>query len=476
MLMIALSKKRFSYGFQWMAGVAALLPAVMMAQASSPVGGLPEDLLPELRPILRNAILRSPQMLTNDIYVAQAEANRYSTDAGLWPSIYANAGYNQYSSATDLGGTRSVSDTAGLSYSVGGSQPLFHWGALKYRSEVGRISVRIAERQYAEAYRLLAGTIRSQYLALIGKKASLRYARYALDRAEKNLLVEEAKFKEGTISPGELIVPRMSLADARLTADKAVADYESSKRMLARLAGMTEIAEETIPLEVGKPTHLANSANELLRVFQKEGPGVTNQGMVYLMTLRQSDLNYRIAKTGLYPKFSFSMNYGLSFQDQVVPATGTTGSFVLQSEISSFSYGVNASWTIFDGFATRGAKLAALASKRSTERLLQSYADTTNDSVDSMHKQLEFAMRSLELSEQRYGLAKASVDRTNEDFRLGLTSQSAVDSASSSLLYANITLISARSDYLLRWAEFVSQVGADPVMANLPARYVRPLK
>jgi outer membrane protein TolC len=188
------------------------------------------------------------------------------------------------------------------------------------------------------------------------------------------------------------------------------------------------------------------------------------------MQLRQADLNYRIARTGIYPKFSLSTGYGLNFNTDV--SSGT----VRQTQINQYNYGVSMNWTIFDGFATRGSKLSALASKRATERQYQNYVDTMTETVQVAREQLEFSARALALAEQRLGFARSGAQRTEEDFKAGLVSQAALDVANSNLLSANAAIIIARADYLNRWADFVSQTGVDPVISNLPARYVRSTK
>ena len=49
--------------------------------------------------------------------------------------------------------------------------------------------------------------------------------------------------------------------------------------------------------------------------------------------------------------------------------------------------------------------------------------------------------------------------------------------AASTALYANETAVAgARADFLSTWGDFVSLVGGDPAMNNLPTHYVRDLR
>lgn len=444
------------------------VPVGILAQPLNAVGGMPEDLLPELRAILRDSLQRSPQMISNDIAMAQAEASRIRTDAALWPNVNASVSYGVSTAASASAGVTTPSSSTGLSYTVSLGQPIFHWGALKAGVDIGRIALKIAERNYAEGYRLLAGTLRSQYLSLIAKKASVRYAQQALTQAEGLLLIEEEKFRNGTISAGELSVPRLSVADARLNAERLTLEFETNRKMFARLAGLTQFESSSIPNDVPRPAHSPEIASELLRIFLKDGPGTTNQGQIYLMNIKQADLNYRIARKNLYPKFSLAASTSLSISTSASP-----GAAVTQTNVRSNYYGLNTSWTLFDGLATRGAKLYALAARRTAERTLETYAQTTVENLTVIHQHLQFSARALDIAEQRHSHAAGSAAVVAEDFRLGLTSRKEADAAATGLLGADISRIYARSDYLTRWADFVSQTGADPVITNLPARYAR---
>ena len=70
---------------------------------------------------------------------------------------------------------------------------------------------------------------------------------------------------------------------------------------------------------------------------------------------------------------------------------------------------------------------------------------------------------------------QAPLNQTKENFELGTVPQSALG-ASTYDLYANDYLrASARGELLTRWSNFVSLVGADPALNELPVQYVRAL-
>jgi outer membrane protein TolC len=418
---------------------------------------MPEDYLPGLKPILKEAVERSPNTIAASISVASAEAARYSNAAALWPSVSLTSDYQETVEAV----SHSMSDRShGIFYSGGISQPIFQWGAYKNQAAIGDLGAKIAERQFADAYRSLAIIIREQYMGLIGKKILLRNAQFNLKLSKESLLAQKARFDAGASSEAELGNFRMTTEQAQLDADRAEEDYGYARRVFTRLVGIDDI-------ELPHAAFSSPTADAVLAGFVGDGVESTFQSEVYKMYVQQSDLNYSIQKVRLLPKLSANANYSKSNQ------TTLDGSNVSQEGIQSESYSIAANWTIFDGFATRGAKLAALASKRLYERQRQTYIDSTIDQVTYMRHELGFSARAMSIAEVHYNLIEAEVKRIGDDKSLGYASQASVDSGILTLYATGYQQAYARTDFYSRWTEFISIAGLDPALSNLAPRYVR---
>lgn len=441
-----------------------LLAGVARGQGTVAMG-MPEDYLPGLRVILERALEQAPQSIARNIDVAQAEANEYAARSILWPSL---SGSISYSTSTQQVSTSSVSSTAdGFFYGANIGQALFQWGAVRAQAEIGTIGVRIAEKNYADAYRLLAMLLRRDYLTLISRKVSLGYLRIQLEQSQRTLGVEEEKLKNGAISSGAIIVPRLATQELQLSVDRAASDLEFLVRTFARLSGSTDLSIDALPSGFERPQPAPATADALLAEFLGGGVDETLQNQVYELYLKQSDLSYRIAKTRLLPKFSFSAGYSLS------NSTSASADSISQVAVSGYNYGITGSWTIFDGFASRGAKLSALLTRRAYERQRANYVEGAMESAQQLRKSVDFSVRALEIAELRRAIASDAVRIAREDAALGASADSDVDLVVARFQVADLAALTARADYLNRWAEFVSTTGADPVLNNLPARYVR---
>lgn len=445
--------------------IAALLPLGVRAEAPLPAA-MPEDLLPQLKQLLNSAVNQSPSMLMANLDVASAEANRYGDAAGLWPSLGGSGRY-AYTETAISSNTSSKSKTDGFQYNLYLNQPVFHFGALKAQADIGKIRVRIAERSYAEAYRSLASTIRTSYLTLIQKKISLRNTRVNVKAAENYLSVMEARRADGRVSEGDVQGPRLSVQEAHIAEEKTQEDYDYSRRVLSRLAGVPEIADENVPLEIPKPTFAAETIGAYFEEMKRNGVENPLSIQNFQDIITQNKLSYKIAKVRLYPKF------GLSASIDQSNLTTVNGGVPTLTAVTTTNYGFGGSWTIFDGFATRGAKLSALAAIRVAEQKLKAFKEASSESARSLEKQIGFAGRLMDLTETRAALADAAVRKVQTDVESGVAPQTTLDATMQVANSAQLAAQGTRAEFLSRWADYVSLLGADPVLNNLPPRYLR---
>lgn len=449
--------------------IAAAMPLAASAQPSLPAA-LPEDILPGLKPLIEQATRQSPSMMAASLAIAQAEAYAYTDRSGLWPSVSGYGRYQQTRSAVSAD-TNSNTKATGPLYGVSINQPIYQWGALRAQADIGVLRTRIAERQYAEVYRLLVLSLRGQYLAAIQKKVMLRNLHVVLKATESALTLQKARLREGRISAGDIDAPRLLVDQARLNAEQAQEAYEASRRTLARLAGAPDISDELIPLDIPKPTFARETVGAYFEQMKPSGADNTIMLSIFLDSIRQSELTYKIAKTRLYPKFLVAASYDQQSQTSI-QGEGAERKPILTT-INTTSLYIGANWTIFDGFATRGAKLSALAAKRLSEHQLKTFKETTVETAQALEKQIGFTGRMMDLTDTRKALSDAAVTKVGNDVESGVSPQTLLDSVTQTANDAELAVYEARAEFLSYWAEYVSILGADPALHNLSPRYLR---
>ena len=444
--------------------VLAVLPAVLSAQTPPLPATLPEDFFPGLRDILRTALQQSPQMISHNLDLAAQEANRYQQAAGQWPSIGGNGNYG-YTQSYLASNTNANTVNKGFVYGLGLNQPIYHWGALQAATDIAHLQIKISEHQYADAYGQLATTLRAQYLSLITQKLQLRSARLSLDQTKASVAVAEDRFKSAAATPDDLTNAHLQLDEANLGMDRATDGFAHSKRLFLLTAGLSELNDDAIPDEIPKPVYSADAVEALLQDFVSAGLHNTFQAQVYYDQIKQSELNYKIAKYRLYPKLDLSM--GLSEQNQTTAGANS----ISQTGVLAESLALGASWSIFDGYATRGAKLAALTGKRRNERDLQNYLDQTLEQARESERQLVFSARAMAIAERRFQFSEEALQRAKDNFKLHTLSQAGMDQATANFYQSQAAVFGARADFLSNWSGYLSLLNVDPVLNNLPARF-----
>ncbi len=448
-----------------LAGV-AFPTSLLFAQSSDLPVSLPEDLLPELREILIRAAQQAPKVQFQNIESARLEANYITSRSSMLPAVYASGSYNwSESEVKDLPLSNSKSD--GLFYNFYASQPIFHWGALKAQADIAKLEQLIGEQTHAEVYRELAVTLRSQYLGLILKKLAVRNQEFAQKMAEDYLAVQEERLANRTISTGEILGPRLAAEEARYYSITTRQDFEANVRLFAQLAGQPDFKSDRVPDLVPRPEFAPELLGEYLRQLSSEALRDLPQAEIYELKIAQNEKSYQIERARLLPKLSASASYGVS---NITNATPTS---VTQTPTVTTSLSVVGSWTLFDGFAARGGKLAALAAKRLNERYLENYIETVMNELRTLQGNVESAGTLMDLTERRLALAWEAVRLAKQDLELGRTSQPNVNNITNEAYNSDLRASNARTQFMSLWSQYVSRAGADPIMEEVPRSVTR---
>lgn len=440
--------------------------AFVSGQTPDVAGTLPEDLLPGLKPILAQAMKQSPKMLLQQIEIAREEAQLIEARAERLPQIGGNIRYDSNRTAASA----SIPSTdSGLFYSLNANQAVFHWGALKHRTDAAKIEVAISGKNYAEAYRSLAVEIRQVYLELVAQNAKLRSERFDLSLKQADLVTAKERLALGSTTAGDIAGRELDINETQLAIDRDETEFDANRRRLSRLAGISPvIPADQIPSEIPAPKFDAATSAQLLAALLRDGAKSSFKSQIADLHIKEADLNYRIARVRHLPMF----NAGLAHSRE--SSTSATATQVSQTAITRDSIEVRGDWNIFDGFATKGYKLEALAEKHSWQRQREIDAEAIMDEAQRLQRIVGIDARALEYANQRHAGVVAQVQIAEDDLKkAGTASQSTVNAAKRNLYLADWNAALTRATFLSDWSSFVSLVAEDPALMNLPSRYVR---
>jgi len=399
-------------------------------------------------------------MVARNAENASAEGNRIVMRAGQLPSVSGYANYYPWDRQlrSDLSKATTVNR---LNYNFSLSQPLYHWGALQNNTRIGELQLRMAQGQTAEGYRILVQEIRAQYLQLIIKKATLAKVRLSQKLAEDNFAVSESKFEKRVISEADMFMPRVIQDQTRLTTDRSSDDYETSKLVFAKLTGSPVLNDEQIPDGIPDVSVLTPAYEPLLASYTSHKEPDSYNLRFIGDQIEAEKLTYQNIHTRLRPNFNAVIG---ASQDEQSYTTNIANKY----KVTDYFAGLQLNWSIFDGFATKGAAASSLARRRQLE---QSYRDTAanlTDQARSQLKQVSFSRRGMEIANRLLDSSAGALRQKQGDLGRGLATETDVNIYQNSYQDAQISAFTARSDYLMKTGEFLSSLLQDPALANLP--------
>lgn len=446
--------------FSFLLCFSALLRSQSLPTHALPV---PETYLPGLKTLLEEAVRQSPRMIARNMDEALTANQRAMTDAQRLPQVSGALTYFPLNHEERRGDPLSPYTSQKSAYSLNLSQPLYHWGALINTSRIAELQERVVKGQTVEAYRLLVSEIRSGYLQLIVKKAGLARTRESVKLTEAQLVLAQERFAKGQISEADLFGPTLGMDQARLSLERIIDDYESSKKNYAKLYGGEPLTDEQIPDEIPDISISLEACEELLADFAQERETRSYGLRIMQDQLAMEKLNYEIAQARLKPKVNLIV--GTSQDEQ-----SYTRNIGDKYGVTAYYAGVRVEWSIFDGFATRAIKRNALIRRRMAERNFAESSSAVLENARAKLRQLRFSVRGLELHQRQVRVNDENFRRTQADAARGQISAADLRSAEFNRAGALIDTYNVRGECLMRATDFISTLLADPALANLPSQ------
>lgn len=430
-----------------------LMGTVQTMTAGTDAGGvtLPEDVIPQLRPLLEQAMRQSPRMLERNLDLAQADADGYMARSSSLPNAGGSTSY-QWQKEKRLGSPSITSNNERFYYNASINQAVWHWGALEAARKISRIDRDLAQMNYGEAYRALAAEIRSAYLGLVLAKLSVRNSDHLLRMAQDNMTRQQARYSANQITYGQVMNDQLRLDEASLAARRARADLDFTLGSFRSLIGDTQFSETDIPDTIAEvpqapavATVVASSAvdaSETINIAEKE--------------VAKAKLGLIGPRYNLFPKFGVMA--GVS-RDEISRNLNLYDKY----QIDTWYVGGQVSWTVFDGFSTKGQKLAAYTRLRRAERKLATLRESLGRGLERDRLNVGFTWEAYQNSKMRLRMAREGLDHVRDQLARGEAAQAQVDEAQNSLNTQTYFTQAALAGHLNANVQYLSSQGMDPL-------------
>ena len=312
-------------------------------------------------------------------------------------------------------------------------ESLYSGGATSSQSAIAQLKLKKAEADLEAVVARVTMEVRLAFNELLLNRERIDVHEQSVDVLQQELKSQRERFSAGTV--GELNVRRaeVSLANEQPELIQAQTDLRNSFLQLGALLGAP-------PRASGEPAF--DISGQL--VYEPRRPNLTDclaHAKAMRPELRSADADIaieqeqlRLDRSATRPKFDIFSGYEV--YNERDPTLGREFNH-------GYIVGVNGSWALFDGFATRGRVQATKARREAAIRARDALRLTIDAEVRSAFLDLEQADRVLEAETKNVQTAEESLEIARGNLATGLGTQLDVLQATSDVTRTRTTCLSA---------------------------------
>jgi outer membrane protein TolC len=310
-----------------------------------------------------------------------------------------------------------------------------------FRFRQASASLDAAEHEVDRSRQTLRNQIASVYFELVRAKERDLVAREAYDLSAEQLRRAETLFELGSVARSDVLQAQVNLAAAdrdRITATNVI---ELQRSRLALALGVTVDSPIEVDAPPPLPAVLPENPEQLVRDAQASRPDL----QAARADLRAAQFGAKSAKWSRYPTIDGSYSYS---------RRGDHLNDVTEDFDRGYSFSLRAglSWTLFDGFNTKGNIQRAEAARRSQALLVEETELQAALDVRESLLAIKNASESIRSAEEGVRLAEESVKLQQALYESGGGTLLEWNNSQVELTRARVSLVDAQVDLHLALA------------------------
>ncbi len=435
-----------------------LLPPV--AGRAAPPQAVPVYTLEDCLALARK---QNPDVLAAAKRVDSARANITIAKAPVYPQL-TTTGYYQYreQSLTSAGGANTNTRKEDYYGTARVSQNVFSSGQVRNRIAAAKLLADAENNNYLAQVDASVLATRLAFYQTLYAEASIDIRQQAVDLLAAQLKNQTDRFAAGSV--GQLNVNRaqVSLANEQPALLDAQSSVQTSYVALAQLLGVAypedaRLRPFRVRGELSCPP-LRLTLAECVARAQALRPEILARKLAVDALKRQ----IVVEKSGTRPQVSAFASYDIYSEPSLLS---------VKDNFSGYTIGLQATWSIFDGLATRGRVRSAQAQQGQAEAQLEAIRQQVEAEVRTAFYDLQNAANSLGPLGENIGRATEGIGLSVNNFDAGSASQ--LDVLQSRILLTNsrVTELAVRLRYHQALARLERAMGLGrPTQGNATAR------
>ena len=391
------------------------------------------------------------KIANNNVEVAKNNSSIYNT--GYLPTVSTSAGANYNNSNQEIerqnGESTKINGAETKSYnaSINVNYTLFDGLNRKYNYKQLQETYNLSELEARETIENMYLQLFNNYFQIARLSENTSNLDVTLKISKKRLERANHKYDYGQSTKLELLNAQVDVNNDSINLINSRQQFANSKRNLNIILG----TQNGIAYNVETEVNFINLMSfEELSSKAKENNILLKQNE---KNIAISKFNIKANKAGYLPKAGLTGSYGWNKSQN--PAT----SFLAQLNSIGLNAGLNLSWNIFDGGATKTRVANAKIALENQEILKEQQLETIDNTIKNTYELYQNTLFILEAQKQNEITTQNNFDRTEERYRLGQVSSIEFRQAQINLLNTQNAVSNAKYDAKLIELELLQLTG-----------------
>ena len=391
------------------------------------------------------------KIANNNVEVAKNNSSIYNT--GYLPTVSTSAGANYNNSNQEIerqnGESTKINGAETKSYnaSINVNYTLFDGLNRKYNYKQLQETYNLSELEARETIENMYLQLFNNYFQIARLSENTSNLNETLKISKKRLERANHKYDYGQSTKLELLNAQVDVNNDSINLINSKQQFANSKRNLNIILGIQNGIAYNVETEVN---FINLMSFEELSSKAKENNILLKQNE---KNIAISKFNIKANKAGYLPKAGLTGSYGWNKSQN--PAT----SFLAQLNSTGLNAGLNLSWNIFDGGATKTRVANAKIALENQEILKEQQLETIDNTIKNTYELYQNTLFILEAQKQNEITTQNNFDRTEERYRLGQVSSIEFRQAQINLLNTQNAVSNAKYDAKLIELELLQLTG-----------------
>ncbi len=414
------------------------------------------------------ALQNNPDLLQAQKKIEEAQGGKIEARAGFIPKLSTSGSFQRREAdyATS-GGTNPNRSTEDWAINVRLFQNIYSGQGVRNRVAISKLVEQVRLLEYQAAVDRVVMEVRLVFDEILAARTAVEVRRQAVELLREEVKNQKARLDAGTVGELNVVRAEVSLANEFPALEEAENRLKEGKIRLSQLLGLPYLLEkDAVPFDIqGQLTYRKTDfdLDDCLAKAENFRPEIKARDL----EIQVAEKQIIVERSNAMPRVDVFFGYDLFNETNTALNRDTVGGYIT---------GVQGTWNIFDGFATRGRVDQARARAGSARVAREATRNTVFAEVRTAFLQLQQADATVASQARNTVLARESFVLAQASFDAGLSSQLDILQARNDLTRSQLAELNARLLHRAALARLERSIASQVRVTEEPPRPPAPVR